>query len=64
MLKKRIEKLIDVMETEKRAKTLQDEMEKGDLAAIFLAALLTLWPAIIISIGPLLLLYFFVLSRA
>ncbi|MDR1644171.1 MAG: hypothetical protein LBT59_31115 [Clostridiales bacterium] len=64
MFKKRLDKLIDVNETEQKAETIKDELEKGDLPAILLAAFLTLWPCIIFAIGMLLLLYFFVLSRA
>jgi hypothetical protein len=63
MLKKRLDKLIDVKDAERKAKTLKDEMEKGDLPAIVIAAFLALWPAAVISIGLLLLLYFFVMSR-
>jgi hypothetical protein len=62
--KNRTEKLVNLKDADKNSRILRVEMEKGDLPAIIIAAFLTLWPAIAIIIGLMLLLLYFVSSRA
>ncbi|MCL1964602.1 MAG: hypothetical protein FWF69_06040 [Firmicutes bacterium] len=44
-------------EVEKQGRKIREEMEKGDLPAMILAALLTLWPVLLILGGLMGLLY-------
>ncbi|GHV33924.1 hypothetical protein FACS18949_09020 [Clostridia bacterium] len=58
MFRKRLGKETDLKETEKKRDEMQKELEKGDVPAIVLAAMITLLPAVAVPIGLLLLVYF------
>ncbi|GHU90240.1 hypothetical protein FACS1894202_09700 [Clostridia bacterium] len=57
--KKRVEKLVNPEESEKKEPQIRDELEKGDIPAIIIAAFLTLWPALLVVAALLAGLYWF-----
>jgi len=57
--KKRIEKMLDMENTERKQRAIASEFEKGDFIAILIAAFITLWPALLVVVGLISLLFFF-----